>query len=317
MPESMMPFPKTIALMSAVMSLTASSAFSHVFIQGGEAKPGASYRAVVSVPHGCKGAATTRLTVHIPDGLIAVKPMPKPGWSIETTSGPYARAYPYRHGATMSEGVKEVTWSGELRDDFYDEFVFTGFVAEGVATPLVVPTIQSCGDAVERWTELPKAGQSPHDLANPAPIIRVAGAAGAAERQVKKGAISISNPWVRATPPAAKVGGGYLVLSTSGTEPDRLIGGSAPGVERIEVHQMKMEGDVMRMRPVPNGLEIKPGSPVKLEPNGYHLMFMGLRQPFKVGETVKATLTFEKAGPVEVEFKVEAVGFSGAAAHQH
>jgi copper(I)-binding protein len=78
-----------------------------------------------------------------------------------------------------------------------------------------------------------------------------------------------------------------------------------------------MEGDVMRMRAVPDGLEIKPGNPVKLEPNGYHLMFLGLQQPFKPGETVKATLTFQKAGSVEVEFKVEAVGFSPAAAHQH
>ena len=78
---------------------------------------------------------------------------------------------------------------------------------------------------------------------------------------------------------------------------------------------MRVDGDVMRMKPVEGGLEIGPGATVELKPGGYHLMFMDLKQPLKEGETIKGTLVFEKAGSVAVEYAVR--GMSGAASSEH
>ena len=87
-----------------------------------------SYKAVFAVPHGCAGSATIKIRVQIPEGVIAVKPMPKAGWNVETIKGKYAAEYDY-HGAKYSEGVKEVVWSGgKLPDDNYDEFVISTYL---------------------------------------------------------------------------------------------------------------------------------------------------------------------------------------------
>jgi periplasmic copper chaperone A len=129
----------------------------------------------------------------------------------------------------------------------------------------------------------------------------------------KVGALVITAPWARATPKGAPVGGGYLTITNNGTEPDRLVGGSfAAAGGHTEVHEMKMDGGVMRMRPLSAGLEIKPGQTVELKPGSFHLMFMGLKQQLKAGETVKGTLEFAKAGKVEVSYPVRAMGASGS-----
>jgi len=128
---------------------------------------------------------------------------------------------------------------------------------------------------------------------------------------IKAGALTIEQPWSRATPAGAQVGGGYLRITNTGKEPDRLTGGSAPVASRIEVHQMSMVDNVMRMKPVDGGLEIKPGETVELKPGGYHLMFMDLKEPLKDGETVNGTLVFEKAGSVAVDFAVRGMGQGG------
>jgi len=125
---------------------------------------------------------------------------------------------------------------------------------------------------------------------------------------VMAGGLKISAPWARATPKGASVGGGYLTITNTGTTPDRLLGGSAAFAGKIEVHQMTMDNGVMKMRPVAGGLEIKPGQTVKLDPSGYHIMFMGMKEPLKQGDHVKVTLNFEKAGKVDVDFAVEGVG---------
>jgi copper(I)-binding protein len=122
------------------------------------------------------------------------------------------------------------------------------------------------------------------------------------------GSLRISSPWARATPKGASVGGGYMTITNTGTAPDRLIGGSTGIAKGFEVHEMKMDGGVMKMRPVVGGLEINPGQTVKLDPSGYHVMFTGLKDQLKQGEHFKATLDFEKAGKVSVEFTVEGIG---------
>jgi len=122
------------------------------------------------------------------------------------------------------------------------------------------------------------------------------------------GGLKIDHPWARATPKGASVGGGYMKITNNGSEPDRLIGGSTDMAKSFEVHEMKMDGGVMKMRPVAGGLEIKPGQTVTLDPSGYHVMFVGLKDQLKQGGHFKATLDFAKAGKVEVDFVVEGIG---------
>ena len=124
----------------------------------------------------------------------------------------------------------------------------------------------------------------------------------------KVGSIEIKHPWARATPKGAAVGGGYMTITNTGTTPDRLVGFSSPAAGKFEIHEMKMDDGVMKMRPLAGGLEIKPGQTAEFKPGGHHLMFMGLKQPFEKGQRVKGTLTFEKAGKVEVEYAVESIG---------
>jgi hypothetical protein len=129
------------------------------------------------------------------------------------------------------------------------------------------------------------------------------------------GAIKVEQPWARATPGGAKVGGGYLTITNTGSEPDRLIGGTLAQAGRFEVHQMKMDGGMAQMREVKGGLVIGPGQKVELKPSGYHIMFMDLRAPFKQGDTLKGQLRFEKAGTVDIEYKVESIGASAPMRH--
>lgn len=135
-------------------------------------------------------------------------------------------------------------------------------------------------------------------------------ASSAYAHEYKLGDLVIDHPWSRATPPAAKTGAGYMTILNKGTTADRLIAISSAAAGRVEVHRMTMDGTIMRMRPVPEGVEIGPGQSVKLEPGGFHLMMMELREPLKQGQKVPVTLRFERAGPVTVELAVEAMGAS-------
>jgi copper(I)-binding protein len=132
------------------------------------------------------------------------------------------------------------------------------------------------------------------------------------------GSIHIEHPWSRATPKGANVAGGYLVIENKGTAPDRLVGGSSDISGRFQIHEMSMSGGTMTMRPIEGGLEIAPGESVKFEPGGYHLMFLDLKAPPVEGQPFKATLVFEKAGNVDVEFAVEGMGaMDGMHEHHH
>lgn len=139
-------------------------------------------------------------------------------------------------------------------------------------------------------------------------LILLLAAAPAAAQDYKLGALEIGHPWARATPPTAPTGGGYLSVKNTGTEPDRLVSVSSPAAGVVQVHEMKMEGNVMRMREIDGPLEIKPGETVTLAPGGMHLMMMGLKAPLKQGEKVPLSLVFEKAGKIDVELVVVAMG---------
>jgi copper(I)-binding protein len=137
----------------------------------------------------------------------------------------------------------------------------------------------------------------------------VNGAAGhEAPKSYKVGSLIIETPWIRATPAGARVAGGYVKITNTGQTSDRLIGGSLPVAAEVQVHEMTVHDGIMSMRLLKNGLEIDPGKSVELKPGGYHLMFTGLREGLKEKQTVKGTLLFEKAGPVEVEYRIAPIG---------
>ncbi len=129
-------------------------------------------------------------------------------------------------------------------------------------------------------------------------------------QEFKAGDIVVEKPWARATPKGAEVGSGYLVIQNKGAAPDRLTGGKAD-FGTVEIHQMSTENGVSQMRELKDGLNIPADGSVGFSPGGYHLMFTHLTHPLTKGESVKATLNFEHAGPIEVEFSVMGIGASG------
>lgn len=135
---------------------------------------------------------------------------------------------------------------------------------------------------------------------------------GAVAHDYKAGALHIAHPWTRATPPNAAVAGGYMTIENGGGA-DRLVAASSPAAGEVQVHSMAMEEGIMRMRQLPDGLPLPAGEAVTLAPGGYHLMLIGLAAPLREGERVPLTLRFEKAGEIEVELAVEAMG--AAAGH--
>lgn len=137
-------------------------------------------------------------------------------------------------------------------------------------------------------------------------LVMAFSAASAIAHDFKLGDLAISHPYARAMIPGAKVGGGFLTITNHGKEADRLIAASSPLAAEVQIHEMKMEGDVMKMAQLANGIEIAPGATVELKPGGLHLMFMHVAEPFKEGAAVKAILVFEKAGSIEVELDVDA-----------
>lgn len=131
------------------------------------------------------------------------------------------------------------------------------------------------------------------------------------------GGLSLTPAWSRATPPGAKVAGGYFTVQNNSGGADRLIGGTAEVSNIFELHEMAMDGGVMKMRSLDKGIEVAPGGKVELKPGGYHIMFIDLKRPLKDGESFKGELVFEKAGRVPVTFKVMPIGSTSAGGHNH
>ncbi|MGF7157049.1 copper chaperone PCu(A)C [Bartonella heixiaziensis] len=132
----------------------------------------------------------------------------------------------------------------------------------------------------------------------------------AAAQQYKLGDIEILHPWTRATPSGIKMSSGYLYIINHGNTPDRLVSVSTAGVQSTEIHSMAVVNDIMKMEKMHNGIEIPGNGEITLKPGGDHIMFMGLSQPFKLGDKVSAKLTFEKAGTIDVDFSVNAMAIT-------
>jgi uncharacterized protein YcnI/copper(I)-binding protein len=311
---------KTRFFSSLILSAAPAIAFAHASLLTPETPADSGYLAVLQVPHGCKGKPTTEVQIKLPEGFIAAKPMPKAGWDIEIIKGKYQKSYTL-HGETINEGALEIRWkNGNLPDEYYDTFTISGAFS-GIPAGTTVPFVstQLCGaDARVAWTEIPAEGQSAHDLKNPAPTVTLTAAEehehhhmdmGQADfAPVKIGDLALTAAFIKSMTPGQPVGGGFFTIANKGTVDDRLISVTpAAGVDHVEIHEMKMDGDVMRMRKLPDGIPVPAGQTVELKPGGLHMMFFGVAKPFAAGERVKATLTFEKAGSVEIEIPVRDV----------
>lgn len=119
------------------------------------------------------------------------------------------------------------------------------------------------------------------------------------------GDLIIDDPYTRTTPPMAPVGGGFMTITNNGKESATLVSGTAEFAEVVEIHEMKMADNVMKMRQLEDGLEIPAGETIELKPGGYHLMFIKLAEQMQEDDRHKATLKFAKAGEIEVEFVVK------------
>lgn len=163
------------AILVVIFAVSVGGASAHVTLEQREAAVGGPYKATFRVPHGCGDSPTLKVRVRIPDGVIGVKPMPKPGWQLDTVTGKYGKAYKMFHNANITEGVKEVTWTGRLADAHYDEFVLSTYLTDELApnTTLYFPVVQECEKGVHRWIEMPEAGKSGGDLPEPAPGLKL------------------------------------------------------------------------------------------------------------------------------------------------
>ncbi len=131
-----------------------------------------------------------------------------------------------------------------------------------------------------------------------------------------KDGVTVLHPWARATPSGAKVGAVFFEVKAAASRGDRLVGGKTKAAQRVEIHGHTMDNGVAKMRPV-KGLEIPAGRSVVLQPNGYHLMLMGLSSPLKEGDTLDVTLVFERSGEVKLEATVEPIGAMGPHGFDH
>ena len=301
---------------SLVLSTAPAIAFAHATMLNPEAPADSYYLAVLQVPHGCDGKPTTEVDIKLPEGFISAKPMPKAGWEIEIVKGKYQKSYEL-HGKPVSEGPVEICWkNGNLPDEYFDTFTISGkFTGVAAGTSLPFISTQICGtDGKIVWDQIAAAGQNPHELKNPAPVVTLTAASehhdhgdmAAKFTPVTVGDLQITAAAIKAMTPGQPVAGGFVTVVNNGKQDDRLVSVTvAEGADHVELHEMAINNDVMTMRKLADGLPLPAGKTVEFKPGGLHMMIMGVKKPFTAGMTIKTTLMFEKAGPVEIEIPVQ------------
>jgi copper(I)-binding protein/uncharacterized protein YcnI len=299
----------------AAAALASVPAFAHVVLESSSAPAGSTYKAVFQVGHGCQGSATQAITVQIPAGFQGARPFPKAGWTLAIKTARLAKPYD-SHGKQVTEDVSQISWTAAskeavLQDAWFDEFVLRGKLPEN-AGALWFKVLQTCENGSADWSEVPASGNSTKGLKSPAALLEVLAEAGpapvAATAPVKAALTPAGSPvelrdaWVRSTVPGQQGSGAFMKLTAKAAT--RLVGISTPVAAVAEVHEMKMEGDVMRMRALPGGLELPAGKTVELKSGGYHLMLMELKQTLTPGSTVPLTLVFKDARGVQSRLEV-------------
>ncbi len=310
----------TIQLSALAVIAAAGSAHAHATFTKSTATAESYAVMELQVPHGCDGKATNEVRIQLPEGFVFAKPQPKPGWELEIITGEYKKTYD-DHGTDVSAGPVEIRWKGgDLPDAYYDTFVVRGKIS-GIepGTKLAFPATQVCGsDATVAWREVAAPGADAHGLKSPAPAVTVvekqAAGHGAAAAPVKFGNLELDGAFTKAMLPGQPVGGGFVTIRNTGSEDDMLVSASSSIAAGVELHEMAMQGDVMKMRKLDSGILVAAGATVELKPGGLHMMFMQVKTPFKEGDSVPVTLTFEKAGTLDIVLPVQAAGPAG---HKH
>jgi len=297
--------PRTLLKTAAACALLAgtAAAFAHVTLPRGGATVGSDYDAAFRVGHACEGAkATTGLAVRLPKGFLLSDAQARKGWKLDVQK---------------NTGDGEVRWTAEspqaaLPANERAEFVLRGKLP-GTPGPLWFKVLQTCDVGSVDWAEVPASGNSTAGLKSPAARLDVV-AQGVATVDVRDG-------WVRQSVPGQSGTGAFMKLTAPTGA--RLVGISTPAAGVAEVHEMKMEGDTMKMRELTTGLDLPAGQTVELKPGGYHVMMMDLKQALAKGSTVPMTLRFEDAKgqktSLELNLPVGAPAGVDAAApvHQH
>ena len=266
----------------------------HVVLSQTSFEAGSRFAAFFKVEHGCDGSPTLSLRVEIPDGVTVLEVPPKDGWTI--------------NAERVKGRIDAVSWRGRLEAGAKDQF---GLLLQLPARTgaLYFPTVQRCAKGEMRWTSTPASAQVASKVVGPAPVVQLTPPASPPVSTYMTGSIMIVEPWTRATPPGATTGAGYLTLMNHGATADVLLGGSTLAAAALQIHRVSNANGIMTMRPATEGVTIPPGATVELKPeSGYHFMLVGLKAPLKAGTRLPVTLTFAKAGPVQVEFFVEAIG---------
>jgi copper(I)-binding protein len=173
------------------------------------------------------------------------------------------------------------------------------FAAPAQPGPLWLKVLQRCGATTMNWADVPASGKSTEGMKTPALLLQVVSAQDAAAYAVQP---AVEGGWVRATVPGQVATGAFMRITAK--EPTQLVRASTPAARSAEVHEMKMEGDVMRMRPA-GTIELAPGRPFELKPSGYHLMLQDLKKPLENGSTVPVTLVFRSAKGVETQMDLK------------
>jgi uncharacterized protein YcnI len=155
------------------MLIAVQPAHAHVTLDRNEAPADSFFNTLVNVPHGCEGSPTLKVRVRIPEGVIGVKPQPKAGWELTVRKEKLVQPIVESHGRTITEVVAEVTWTGKLLDENFDQFGIHMKLPNKPNETLYFPTVQECENGVHRWIEIPAAGKSRGDYKEPAPFLRL------------------------------------------------------------------------------------------------------------------------------------------------
>jgi uncharacterized protein YcnI len=145
----------------------------HAVLERGEAPADSYYKAVIGIGHGCEGSPTLRVRVRIPEGVVSVKPQPKAGWELSIRKDKLPKPLDAGHGRMITEEVAEVTWSGRLLHENFDEFVIQVKLPNSPGETLYFLTVQECEKGVHRWIEIPAAGKTRRDYKEPAPELKL------------------------------------------------------------------------------------------------------------------------------------------------
>jgi uncharacterized protein YcnI len=158
----------------SLAAVLAAPVYAHVTLDPPHAAADSYFKMDVRVPHGCEGTAMLRLRVQIPEGVLGVKPQPKPGWTLETVKVKLTPPIKDSHGREITERVSEVVWSGgKLLDEHYDEFGIQMKLPDKPNTILYFPAVQECEKGVHRWIEIPEEGKKWGDYKSPAPMLKL------------------------------------------------------------------------------------------------------------------------------------------------